>query len=88
MHGVFFKISDMMKQGLSLARKPHVVIATPGRLADHLAHTDTVSFKRVRFLVRETHTYMMPSHTHTYVYMYIVQRDLQCTYTHSFLGTG
>ncbi|XP_064390499.1 probable ATP-dependent RNA helicase DDX49 [Halichondria panicea] len=42
---------DMMKQGLSLAKKPHIVIATPGRLADHLANTDTVSLKRIKFLV-------------------------------------
>ncbi len=41
----------MMKQGLSLAKKPHIVIATPGRLADHLANTDTVSLKRIKFLV-------------------------------------
>ena len=43
--------SDMMKQSLTLARKPHVVIATPGRLADHLKSTDTVSLKKIRFLV-------------------------------------
>lgn len=42
---------DMMKQGLLLSRKPHIVIATPGRLADHLQNTDTVSFKRIKFLV-------------------------------------
>lgn len=44
--------TDMMKQSLSLARKPHVVIATPGRLADHLRSTDTVSLKKIKFLVR------------------------------------
>lgn len=41
----------MMKQGLALSRKPHIVIATPGRLADHIQNTDTVSFKGIRFLV-------------------------------------
>lgn len=46
--------TDMMKQSLSLARKPHVVIATPGRLADHLRSTDTVSLKKIKFLVRLT----------------------------------
>ena len=50
--GVVFTLVDMMKQGLALAKKPHIVIATPGRLADHLANTDTVSLKRIRFLVR------------------------------------
>lgn len=43
---------DMMKQSLALARKPHVVIATPGRLADHIRSTDTVSLKKIKFLVR------------------------------------
>lgn len=41
----------MMKQGLLLARKPHIVIATPGRLADHLQSTDTVSLNKIKFLV-------------------------------------
>ena len=41
----------MMKQALVLAEKPHVVIATPGRLADHLKSTDTVHLKRIKFLV-------------------------------------
>ena len=41
----------MMKQALALATKPHIVIATPGRLADHLKSTDTLSLKRIRFLV-------------------------------------
>ena len=43
--------ADMMKQGLALAKRPHIVIATPGRLADHLQNTDTVSFKKIKFLV-------------------------------------
>lgn len=42
---------DMMKQSLELSKNPHVVIATPGRLADHLRSTDTLSFRRLRFLV-------------------------------------
>lgn len=42
---------DMMKQALTLAEKPHIVIATPGRLADHLKSTDTVNIKRIKFLV-------------------------------------
>jgi ATP-dependent RNA helicase DDX49/DBP8 len=42
---------DMMKQAMGLSRQPHVVIATPGRLADHLQSTDTVSLQRVKYLV-------------------------------------
>lgn len=42
---------DMVKQGLELTRRPHVVIATPGRLADHLANCATEGFGRVKYLV-------------------------------------
>ena len=45
--------ADMMTQALQLAERPHVVIGTPGRLADHLrTSTATASVMRnVRFLV-------------------------------------
>ncbi|XP_037070606.1 probable ATP-dependent RNA helicase DDX49 [Pollicipes pollicipes] len=42
---------DMVEQGASLQRRPHVVIATPGRLVDHLTSCDTFSLKKVKFLV-------------------------------------
>lgn len=41
----------MIKQGMDLAQKPHIVIATPGRLADHIDSGTDFSLKRVRFLV-------------------------------------
>ncbi|KAI6645836.1 ATP-dependent RNA helicase DDX49-like [Oopsacas minuta] len=41
---------DMIEQGIMLANKPHVVVGTPGRLADHLKSTD-FSLKKVRYLV-------------------------------------
>ncbi|KAK9766510.1 putative RNA helicase [Basidiobolus ranarum] len=45
---------DMMHQALQLARRPHIVIATPGRLADHmLSSANTNHFKRLRFLVMD-----------------------------------
>ena len=43
----------MVAQALELSRKPHVVIATPGRLADHLRSSNTFSLKKLKFLVRQ-----------------------------------
>lgn len=42
----------MMNQALELTNKPHIVVATPGRLADHLTSSPgAYSFSRVRYLV-------------------------------------
>ena len=41
---------DMMTQALELAKRPHVVIATPGRLADHINSSANISFSRVKIL--------------------------------------
>lgn len=46
--------ADMRTQALALAQRPHVVIATPGRLADHIRNSgeDTIcGLRRVRFAV-------------------------------------
>ncbi|KXJ94689.1 P-loop containing nucleoside triphosphate hydrolase protein [Microdochium bolleyi] len=46
--------SDMRSQAIALAQRPHVVIATPGRLADHIRSSgeDTIcGLRRVRFVV-------------------------------------
>ncbi|GFG36911.1 hypothetical protein Cfor_12461 [Coptotermes formosanus] len=42
---------DMVQQGQELSKKPHIVIATPGRLADHLESCNTFSMKKIKFLV-------------------------------------
>ena len=43
---------DMMKQALELAKRPHIVIGTPGRLADHLRSSGSaVVMRNARFLV-------------------------------------
>ncbi|KAI9166764.1 ATP-dependent RNA helicase DBP8 [Paramyrothecium foliicola] len=46
--------SDMRTQAIALAQRPHVVIATPGRLADHIRTSgeDTIcGLRRTRFVV-------------------------------------
>lgn len=45
---------DMVKQSIELQRKPHFVVATPGRLADHINSSgeDTIcGLRRVKYLV-------------------------------------
>jgi len=42
---------DMMQQAIALARKPHVIIATPGRLVDHLENTKGFSLRTIGELV-------------------------------------
>eukprot|EP00899_Mesostigma_viride_P026555 jgi/Mesvir1/7084/Mv09192-RA.1 len=42
---------DMMAQAIQLAKRPHVVVATPGRLVDHLTNTKGFSLRDLKFLV-------------------------------------
>nr|WCZ58384.1 ATP-dependent RNA helicase DDX47 [Paratrimastix eleionoma] len=42
---------DIMQQAIALSRNPHVVVATPGRLVDHLKSTKGFSLKSVHYLV-------------------------------------
>lgn len=44
---------DMMDQARDLMRKPHVIVATPGRLMDHLEHTKGFSLRNLKFLVMD-----------------------------------
>eukprot|EP00731_Ephydatia_muelleri_P028566 Em0020g210a len=44
---------DMMTQSLVLAKKPHIVIATPGRLVDHLENTKGFNLRSLKFLVMD-----------------------------------
>lgn len=43
---------DLMSQKVALAKKPHIVVATPGRLNDHLENTKGFSLRTIKFLVR------------------------------------
>lgn len=43
---------DMTTQALELSQKPHVIVATPGRLVDHIKSSkNAIHFKRLAFLV-------------------------------------
>lgn len=42
---------DMVTQAMALAKRPHVVVATPGRLVDHLENTKGFHLKTIKYLV-------------------------------------
>lgn len=42
---------DSMAQAVALAKKPHIIVATPGRLVDHLENTKGFSLRSVKYLV-------------------------------------
>lgn len=44
---------DMVTQAITLAKKPHVIVATPGRLVDHLQNTKGFSLRTLKFLVMD-----------------------------------
>ncbi|XP_022916654.1 ATP-dependent RNA helicase DDX47 [Onthophagus taurus] len=44
---------DMMSQALVLAKKPHILIATPGRLLDHLENTKGFNLRALKYLVMD-----------------------------------
>lgn len=40
-----------MTQAVALAKKPHIVVGTPGRIVDHLQNTKSFSLSRLKYLV-------------------------------------
>jgi ATP-dependent RNA helicase DDX47/RRP3 len=46
----------MMSQSIALSKRPHIIVATPGRLMDHLENTKGFSLKSLKYLVRLTPT--------------------------------
>lgn len=44
---------DMVSQSLQLAKKPHIIIATPGRLVDHLENMKGFNLKAIKYLVMD-----------------------------------
>lgn len=41
----------MMQQSIALGRNPHVIVATPGRLLDHLTNTKGFHLRKLKYLV-------------------------------------
>lgn len=44
---------DMVPQAMALAKKPHIIVATPGRLRDHLENTKGFSLNKLKYLVMD-----------------------------------
>ena len=44
-------MDDRMTQAVTLAKKPHIIVATPGRLNDHLENTKGFNLRNLKFLV-------------------------------------
>lgn len=43
----------MVEQAMALSKKPHIIIATPGRLVDHLENTKGFNLKAIKYLVMD-----------------------------------
>ena len=44
---------DQASQSIALARNPHIITATPGRLVDHLTNTKGFHMKKLKYLVMD-----------------------------------
>jgi ATP-dependent RNA helicase DDX47/RRP3 len=42
---------DMVTQAISLSKKPHIIVATPGRLLDHLQNTKGFHLRALKYLI-------------------------------------
>jgi ATP-dependent RNA helicase DDX47/RRP3 len=42
---------DMVPQAIALSKRPHIVVATPGRLLDHLENTKGFSLRYLKYMV-------------------------------------
>ncbi|KAL7646073.1 UNVERIFIED_CONTAM: hypothetical protein RMT77_002974 [Armadillidium vulgare] len=53
---------NKVEQGAELNRSPHIVVATPGRLADIMETSPELTFKRIKFLVLDEADRLLDGH--------------------------
>lgn len=53
---------ERVAQAVALAKRPHIIVATPGRLNDHLENTKGFSLRTLKFLAR----------TEDYLYLHLI----------------
>lgn len=44
---------DMVPQSIALGKRPHIIVATPGRLLDHLENTKGFSLRSLKYLIMD-----------------------------------
>ena len=44
---------DMVQQAIALGKKPHIIVATPGRLVDHLEKTKGFSLRTIKYMIMD-----------------------------------
>lgn len=44
---------DMVPQSIAIGKRPHIIVATPGRLLDHLENTKGFSLRTMKYLVMD-----------------------------------
>lgn len=44
---------DIVSQSIALGKKPHIIVATPGRLLDHLENTKGFSLRALKYMVMD-----------------------------------
>ncbi|RAL09922.1 RNA-dependent ATPase RRP3 [Aspergillus homomorphus CBS 101889] len=44
---------DMLSQSIAIAKRPHILVCTPGRLLDHLENTKGFSLRSLKYLVMD-----------------------------------